>query len=297
MKVLLATDGFEPAAQATALLERIADPERVSVTVLSVTPTGVPSPEFAALMLDSLDDRRDATVALVDDVSDRLRRSGFAVRGRIAEGHPDEEIVEVVERDWYDLTVLGSGHTSWLGQRLLGSVSTRVLHHSPSSVLVVHELDLGPNEKPRILIAVDGSRGSEFAIRSIAGLCTRSARVEVVSVVQPDTFFAVPGAVAVMPYPTPALMQHLFSEAERHVEHAAVELQDAGFEVETAILKGALTEQLLKRVESSGTDLVAVGARGLGPFRRALLGSTSDHVVRHAKATLVGRRRTDDTEQ
>ena len=295
MKVLLATDGFEPATQATALLERLADPDRVSVTVLSVTPTGVPPPEYAALMLDVLDDRRDATIALVDQVSDRLRRAGFAVRGRTAEGHPGEEIVTIVEQDWYDLTIVGSGHASWLGQRLLGSVSMRVLHDSPSSVLVVHNVDPSPRD-PRILLAVDGSRGSEFATRSIVGLIRRPAKVEVVSVVQPETFFAVPGAVAVMPYPTEAMLSHLTNAAERHLEHAAVKLRDAGFDVETTILEGGPTEQILKRAESAEVDLVVVGARGLGPFRRALLGSTSDHVVRHTRATLVGRRRTDDTE-
>lgn len=294
MKILFATDGFEPASRAADLIERIADPERVSLTVLSVTPTGLPSPGHAALFLDALEDRRDQTIVLVDEVAERFRRGGFAVRGRTAEGNPGKEIVEVIEHDWYDLTVLGSGHTTWLGQRLLGSVSTRVVHTSPSSVLVVHNAD-GAGREPRVLLAVDGSRGSEFATRSLAGFCSHSAAIEVVSVVQPATFFAVPGAVAVMPYPSQAVMRHLTGEAERNVEHAATKLRDAGFEVETTILEGSPIEQILKRAEATSVDLVAVGARGLGSIGRALLGSTSEHVIRHAPAGLVGRRRTDGT--
>jgi nucleotide-binding universal stress UspA family protein len=34
---------------------------------------------------------------------------------------------------------------------------------------------------------------------------------------------------------------------------------------------------------------VAVGSRGLGAVRRSLLGSLSDKLVRHARATLVAR--------
>jgi nucleotide-binding universal stress UspA family protein len=170
-----------------------------------------------------------------------------------------------------------------------------VVHSSPSSVLVVHRLEEGERE-PRVLLAVDGSRGSEFATRSVAGFCDRSTKIEVVSVARPPTPFAEPGAVAVMQYPDRALLAHLVEKAHQDAEHAATALGRSGFEVETLIAEGSPLEQILKRAEGMPADLVAVGARGLGSFQRALLGSTSDHVVRHARAALVGRRRTDNTE-
>jgi nucleotide-binding universal stress UspA family protein len=130
-------------------------------------------------------------------------------------------------------------------------------------------------------------------MRSVATMCDRrKVRIEVVSVVHPPIFFALPGAVAVSEYPTQAVLHQLLGQAERHVEHAATVLRDAGFEVATSILEGSAVDQILKRAEAISADLVAVGARGLGPVKRALLGSTSDQVVRHARATLVGRRLT-----
>lgn len=45
-------------------------------------------------------------------------------------------ILRIVEEDGYDLTAIGAGSTRWLGRLLLGSVSIRVLHASPTSVLV-----------------------------------------------------------------------------------------------------------------------------------------------------------------
>lgn len=291
MKVLLATDGFDPALDAAELLERIADPARVSVTVMSVTPTGIPAPGYAPLMLDGLSERREQSAALVDGLAEIIRRSGFAVRGLVAEGHPAEEIIHALERDRYDLAVLGSGRTTWLGQRLLGSVSTHVLHTAPSSVMVTHHIDRSIHQ-PTALLAVDGSAGAHAATRALANLCDpRRVRVQVASVAHPPMYFTLPGAVAISAFPTQAVLDQLLLAAEQHVDVAATKLRDAGFEVTTTVLEGSVVEQILKQAEATSADLVTVGARGLGPIQRTLLGSVSDQVVRHSAATLVGRRR------
>ena len=88
------------------------------------------------------------------------------------------------------------------------------------------------------------------------------------------------------------LERQMRERGQRHADRAATLLRDAGFEAEAHIASGSPTEQLLKEADSGEFDLVAVGSRGLGPFRRALLGSVSDQVVRHSRAALVGRRLT-----
>lgn len=80
------------------------------------------------------------------------------------------------------------------------------------------------------------------------------------------------------------------NRGQRSADRAAALLADAGFEVEVQISSGNPTEQLLKEAEDGQFDLVAVGSRGPGPFRRALLGSVSDQLVRHSCAALIGRR-------
>lgn len=80
------------------------------------------------------------------------------------------------------------------------------------------------------------------------------------------------------------------NRGQRSADRAAALLADAGFEVEVQISSGNPTEQLLKEAEDGQFDLVAVGSRGQGPFRRALLGSVSDQLVRHSCAALIGRR-------
>jgi nucleotide-binding universal stress UspA family protein len=81
-------------------------------------------------------------------------------------------------------------------------------------------------------------------------------------------------------------------EAERYVSHAVRTLDDAGFQCEGNVQAGHPAEQLLKQAAEDGSDLIAVGSRGLGSVQRVVLGSVSDKVARHARAALVGRRLT-----
>lgn len=295
MKILYATDGFDPAIAAGELLEKVADKDRVEVTVMSVTHGGIPAPEHAVLRLDPVAERRKDTLALVDATTEKLIAQGFRATARVAEGHPGQEIVRAVEDDWYDVVVMGAGRRSWLGNRLMGSVSTYVLHSSPWSVLIVHET-LPHGSPARILVGADGSRGTDLTTHTLAGFADRErTSIDVVSCAEipPPAFVAAPGVLAVPLVVENETLQLRRKQAQRNADHAAAQLSDAGFEVATRVVDGHATEELLKIADGEGFDLVAAGSRGLGPFRRALLGSVSDHLARHTRAALIGRRFTD----
>jgi nucleotide-binding universal stress UspA family protein len=82
----------------------------------------------------------------------------------------------------------------------------------------------------------------------------------------------------------------LIARAEHYARTATRKLTDAGFDATSRVVIGNPPEAILKETDNTNADLVVVGSRGNGPLRKALLGSVSDAVVRHAPATLVGRR-------
>ena len=54
----------------------------------------------------------------------------------LLKGDPAEEIIETAEKEGVDLIILGSGKTR-IDKRLLGSVSEKVIHSAPCTVLLV----------------------------------------------------------------------------------------------------------------------------------------------------------------
>jgi nucleotide-binding universal stress UspA family protein len=56
---------------------------------------------------------------------------------RVEQGYPAEVIVSLASDEAVDLIVIGNRGMSGVGRFLVGSVSDRVVHHAPCSVLVV----------------------------------------------------------------------------------------------------------------------------------------------------------------
>ncbi|KAJ3127095.1 hypothetical protein HK098_006792 [Nowakowskiella sp. JEL0407] len=52
-------------------------------------------------------------------------------------------------------------------------------------------------------------------------------------------------------------------------------------------LHGDAREELVKKVDELNADLLIMGSRGLGNFKRAVLGSVSDYVIHHVKCAVL----------
>jgi nucleotide-binding universal stress UspA family protein len=290
LKVLLGLDGFKPSIEAMALLRKIGNVSDLKVTLASVTPTGVLAPEHLLLALDPIEVRRQASVDIVDNGVSTLLADGFKATGAVLEGGPGKELVSFISKEWFDVSIIGTGRRTWLGSILLGSTSSYLLHNSPSSVLVVHRAPM-ESDKAQILVATDGSRGAEFGMSAVLGLVDPDkVQITTISVgTTPDPLVASSRAATAQSGKQSA-EDILMERAQHHARTATQRITDAGFDVSSRAVVGSPAEAILREINNIKADLVVVGSRGTGPLRQALMGSVSDAVVRHAPATLVGRR-------
>jgi nucleotide-binding universal stress UspA family protein len=126
-----------------------------------------------------------------------------------------------------------------------------------------------------ILLATDSSPDAALAAQSAVELCERTgSELHVVHVGEYlPTFYAYTEE-------EPTELQH---NAQQLLEEQTQRIEAAGGQVAQAhLLLGRPAEQIVKLSEELGVGVIVLGSRGLSALRRALLGSVSESVVRHA---------------
>jgi nucleotide-binding universal stress UspA family protein len=74
---------------------------------------------------------------------------------------------------------------------------------------------------------------------------------------------------------------------EEILQSLAQKVSQKGFRVSTRIVEGDPGEELCNQVEKEKLDAIFLGNRGLGRVKKLLVGSVSDYVIGHAKATVI----------
>ena len=127
----------------------------------------------------------------------------------------------------------------------------------------------------KVLVATDGSAEARLAASTAADLASSTeSELHVVHVAeQRPTFLA----------QTEEEPAELRRQARRRLDEQVGALEEAGGIVEEAHLRqGRADEEIVELAESLGVGLIVMGSRGRGRIRRALMGSVSESVVRHA---------------
>jgi len=131
-----------------------------------------------------------------------------------------------------------------------------------------------------ILLATDGSEEAQLAATTAADLAEKTNSELHVLTVGPD-------------YPLYELPEHPADfedvlrenrrEAKELLEQQAKWIEESGGTVkETHLREGRADEDIVEVAEEIGAGLIVLGSRGHGRLTRALMGSVSDAVVRHA---------------
>lgn len=138
-KILVATDGSQEALKAvTAAAELALLKPEAKVTLLTVTP---PVPSYVALQLreNDLDPaalQNQYAEEIFEGSCDPLKARNVSYTTQVAVGDPADEICRVAEAIGADLIIVGRRGLSGVRELLAGSVSSKVVHHAPCSVLV-----------------------------------------------------------------------------------------------------------------------------------------------------------------
>jgi nucleotide-binding universal stress UspA family protein len=141
-----------------------------------------------------------------------------------------------------------------------------------------------------VMVCTDGSERGIVAIEAGLPRLAAHERVVLVTVLDPPDESLVTG---VSGFGAGSLTPEQYDELDRQRRTEAAALLDetarrTGLtDAERLLLEGAPGPAICDMAEELGADVIVMGSRGHGGLRRAVLGSVSDHVVRHAPCPVL----------
>jgi nucleotide-binding universal stress UspA family protein len=143
----------------------------------------------------------------------------------------------------------------------------------------------------KILLTTDGSQEAGLAAKTAADIARLSnSELHVVHV---EGFSPYPlAAYSPLGYLDTETIQTILeerdSEARKILDEQVSHIEGSGGTVSSSYLRqGRPDEEIVNLAEEMGAGLIVMGSRGLGGVRRALMGSVSDSVVRHAHCPVL----------
>ena len=135
----------------------------------------------------------------------------------------------------------------------------------------------------RILVPTDGSPGVERAVEHAADLASaHGAALKAVYVVNTASFATLP-----METSWEGMGDMLREDGGRALQRVEEIANEAGIPVETHLLEGSPSREIVRFAETEGVDLIVMGTHGRGGIDRLLLGSVAERVVRSSTVPVL----------
>ena len=295
MRILLANDGSAAADTARALVAGLPLPDPSHIEVIRVIEpvidlVGMPMSLNSDLVPGEHERAMDEVRSEVESMAASLASPTVTTAATVLVGRPASVIVEVAERTFADLIVVGSRGRGVISSMLLGSVSAEVVDHAPCPVLVARRATAG-----RVVVAVDGTPLSEGVLAAVeASGFLAHATLELVSVAPPT----VPNPAVVlagssgMPLDWYEESVAAATQALRTgADEAATRLRAAGLDVTWKVVQGDPAHEILQAAGEVDADLIVMGTHGRTGLTRLLLGSVARNVILHTHASVLVLRR------
>ena len=277
MNTLLAVDGSDHSYEAVHALKYVARAEQLTLLHALDVPRPAYSmmlPEVAEKLYKTLEQcMREDGERLLDRVQSLLRMHAGPTTTQLRIGSPADVIVSMAEEQKADLIVMGARGLGPVKERLLGSVSHRILTLAPCAMLIVH----GPvKAMKQILLPLQGPFDAEAAIRFLQ-LKPFHDPVEVTLLtVLPST--APPWLADVAA--AEKLKEQALQSARDYIDGVAERLRAIGYQARGIAVFGTPAAMILQEATTRRSDLILMGTRGRQGITRFVLGSVS-HAVLH----------------
>jgi nucleotide-binding universal stress UspA family protein len=288
-KILVPLDG-SPLAQAIlpyVMLVAKGFHSRVILFHVAETALDHAAPEQKTHADETMERIRPLAENYLTGVANELRKEGIDVETKVVKGRAVAQIMEQAEQEKVGLIAMSTHGRSGLARLVMGRGIERILRACEQPVLLVRPRDEGASGEAagrlsKIIVALDGSKEAEAAIpfaeelAKVLGL--EIILIQVIGIETPVHF--VPMAPDSWAVPSD-ILQRLDVVASGYLKGLATDLKNRGLTVQWEVLRGAPGPRIVEFAKETTDSLVAMTTHGRSGFRRWVMGSVADEVVRH----------------
>ena len=215
-----------------------------------------------------------------------------------ATGRAFDEICKLADQLPADLIVISTHGRTGLQHLVLGSTTERVVRHASCPVLVVREMErdfAGESGASRetetqlqlrnICVPVDFSECSARGVRYAVWLAKQcGAKLRLVHSLRVEPFIPSEPFVAYDRAPAHGVIERAARIAMRQFVKA---IDFEGVAYECAIEVGRAADRICAHADAHDCDVIIISTQGVTGFAHVMLGSTAEHVVRHAHCPVI----------
>ncbi|MGC4099642.1 MAG: universal stress protein [Nitrospira sp.] len=277
MKSLLTVDGSDHSYEAVRSLKYLARADELHlVHVLDVPNPAYPMmmPEMAQELYETVErNMHDDGTRLLERMVSLLPLDVGPVTTHLIAGSPADQIVALADRLAVELILLGTRGLGPIKERLIGSVSHRVLTFAPGAKLI---LPCPLKALHHILLPLQGTYDADQALSFLRQNPFREPPTITLFTVLPHTRPPWPiDAVS-----TEHIATHALRKAHDFLNETAAKLNLLAYQTHVATAWGTPVDGILQKAAELHPDLILAGSRGRRGLTRMVLGSVS-HALLH----------------
>lgn len=262
-KLLVATDGStysENAVKKAILLAKKCSSRLFAISVV------ITNLEFEVTMPQIVEEEEKKAREHLESIKARASKENVDCNITVIHGdEPYQDIVRKASENRVDMIIVGRHGRTGLLRLMMGSVAAKVIGHAPCNILVISPA--ATTDFKNILIATDGSRYSEAAVREAIGIAKRcNSSLVIVSVASLDVEI---------------------KSAEDNVKRAVELASKEGVKAEGVTIIGKPYEAIVEAAQQKHADLIVVGSHGRRGLERLLMGSVTEKVIGHMEAGVL----------
>lgn len=294
--IVVPLDGSEQSEQAIPWALALAGQDG-SITLLQAVPDAEPLRRPFGAVSMTAEEVAGSLANLANADLDRAESTWAAVTGgvqlskRVVSGDAADVILTTADELNADAIVMASAGRGAIGRLTLGSVTDRVVRTAERPVLVVRETDVAKRALPaigRVVVPLDGSDRAELAL-PVAAAVARETGAGIVLLSAVDLPQVVSPAMGYGPAFAPEvyadLEQEATASASAHLDEAIATLAGSGVIATKHVALGSAVAAIEDFVTPS--DLIVMTSRGQGGFKRWLMGSVAEKLIRDAPAPVL----------